>query len=87
MNQKIPPEILNRKEHTLVGQAEMQVTVPFDRPCISFNGVCARFVHKLPHDIDAINGEFGDLFKIAHLCERALGIAGAIVILSGACGA
>jgi hypothetical protein len=77
---------LNGKEHALVGQAEMHVTVPFDGPCILFDGVYARLVHKLLHDIDLINGEFGSLVKIARMCKRALGIAGTIVVLSDACG-
>lgn len=47
MNEKIPPEILNRKEHALVGQAEMPLTVLFDGPCISFNDVYPSAVHRL----------------------------------------
>jgi hypothetical protein len=86
MNQKIPPEILSGQELALISQAELHITFPYGGPCISVNGVHARLVHKLPHDIDVINGEFGSLVKSDRLCERALGIAGAIVILSGACG-
>jgi hypothetical protein len=47
MDQKIPAEILNRKEHALVSQAEMHITVPYDGPCFSFNDVYASFVHRL----------------------------------------
>ncbi len=47
MDQKIPPEILDRKELALVGQAEMHITVPYDGPRISFNDVYASLVHKI----------------------------------------
>jgi len=36
IDQKIPPKVLSRKEHAFVGQAEMHLTLPEDRPCISF---------------------------------------------------
>jgi hypothetical protein len=47
MDQKIPPEILNRQEPALVGQAEMHITLPYDGPRISFNGVFANLGHRL----------------------------------------
>jgi hypothetical protein len=64
-DQKITPEILNRQELALIGQAELHITFSYGGPCISFNGVRARFVHKLPHDTHFINRELGSLIKIA----------------------
>jgi hypothetical protein len=47
MDQKIPPEILNREELALVGEAEMRITLLYGGPCISFHGVYASLVHRL----------------------------------------
>jgi len=70
MNKKIAPEILNWKEHALVGQAEMHVTLPCDGPRIVFNGVYANLVHsEPPHGNHVINGEFSSLVKNARFCQ------------------
>lgn len=67
MNQKIPPEVLKRKEHALVGQAKMHFTAACDAPCISFNDVYAIFIHNVSLQCNhGINGEFGRLAKNAH---------------------
>src|ERR1700733_566701 len=46
MDQKIPPEILKRQELPFVGQAEVPFTSPYSGPCILFNDVNARLVHR-----------------------------------------
>ena len=60
---------MNGQKLALISQAELHITFPYDGPCISVNGVYARLVHKLPHDIDVINGGFGSLVKIALFSE------------------
>ena len=46
MKQKIPPEILHRKERALVGEADMHITLLEGGPGIAFHGVDA-VVHRL----------------------------------------
>src|SRR5271155_1087260 len=73
MDQKIPPEILNRQKLALIGQAKMRITLAYRGPCISFNGVYASLVHRLSsHDNYAINGECGSLVKIDRFSETGL---------------
>ena len=65
MEQKIPPEILQRQELTLIGQVEMHLTLAHGGPCISFNRVYASLIHKLrPNDNHASNGDAASLVKI-----------------------
>src|SRR5450755_1030259 len=72
MDQKISPDILNRKEPALVGQAETHLTSVRDGPCVLFNGVVANLVHRLglPYDNHVINGEFSSLIKNARFHEH-----------------
>jgi hypothetical protein len=65
MEQKIPPEILQRQELTLIGQVEMHLTLAYGGPCIPLNRVYASLIHRLrPHDNHASNGDSVRLVKI-----------------------
>jgi len=65
MDQKIPPEILDRQELALISQPEMSITLAYGGPCISFNSVYGNLIHRLSsHDNYAINGDSVGLAKI-----------------------